>query len=80
MLYFVFTKGRTYNSFARSYDFRHCTKWNGEPLSAGSEYYDKDSAHEVCVLTDNGVVCHYYSAVNHKYERAIALATSECKW
>lgn len=76
MLYFVFTKGRTYDTFACSYDLVHWTKWNGEHLIGSSEPYDEGFAHKPCVVVENGVVYHYYCAVNHKNERTIALATS----
>ena len=76
MLYFVLQNGKTYDTFACSYDLIHWTKWNGSPLIESTEEYDGMFAHKPCLVVDNGTVYHFYCAVNAKDERTIALATN----
>ena len=77
MIYFIFTGKETYNTFACSYDLEHWTKWNGKPLIKSEFDYENVYAHKNYVKKHNGVVYHYYCAVNDKNERTIALATSK---
>lgn len=76
MLYFVLQNGKTYDTFACSYDLIHWTKWNGSPLIESTEEYDGMFAHKPCLVVDNGTVYHFYCAVNAEDERTIALATN----
>ena len=77
MLYFVYDSalGGAYNTFAVSEDLIHWTKWDGEPLIKPEYEWENVHAHKQWVIKENGVVYHYYCAVNEK-ERFIALATS----
>lgn len=76
MLYFVFTGDTTYNTFACSYDLQHWTRWGGEPLIQPQLDYENVYAHKNYFIKHNGVVYHYYCAVDDKGERTIALAIS----
>ena len=77
MLYFVYdTAVGAYNTFAVSSDLVHWTKWDGEPLVKSQYDWEGVFAHKQWVIKENGVVYHYYCAVNET-ERFIALATSE---
>jgi hypothetical protein len=53
------------------------TDWNGPHLIQPSESYDAQYAHKSCVVKWNGVVYHFYCAVNKKNQRSIAVATSK---
>ena len=76
MLYFVYDEAvGAYNTFAVSSDLVHWTKWDGEPLIRSEYDWESKYAHKQWVIKENGVVYHYYCAVNDK-ERFIALATS----
>ncbi|MBN1183445.1 MAG: glycosylase [Bacteroidales bacterium] len=66
-----------FNRFACSYDLVNWTEWEGEDLIAPSEPYDNWFAHKSCVVKYNGVVYHFYCAVNRDQDRGIALATSK---
>ena len=81
MFYFgAFWKNRSYsafNTFACSYDLVHWTDWKGKDLIYPSEEYDKRYAHKSYVVKWNGVVYHFYCAVNENRQRGIALATSK---
>lgn len=66
-----------WNSFACSYDLVNWTDWTGEDLVQPSEDYDARYAHKSCVIKWNGVVYHFYNAVDNNRNRGIALATSE---
>lgn len=66
-----------YNRFACSYDLVHWTDWEGPNLIEPSEEYDGLFAHKSCVLKNNGIVYHFYNAVDKKGNRGIALATSK---
>ena len=80
MFYFgAFWQGRmsAFNRFACSADLVHWTDWSGENLIEPSEEYDSKYAHKSFVLKWNGVVYHFYCAVNDKNQRGIAVATSK---
>jgi predicted GH43/DUF377 family glycosyl hydrolase len=66
-----------FNRFACSYDLVHWTDWTGEKLIQASEPYDKPFAHKSFVVKNNGVVYHFYCAVDKAGQRGIAVATSE---
>lgn len=79
MFYFgAYWKGRkeAFNRFACSYDLVHWTDWEGDDLIHSSEEYDMRYAHKSYVVKYNGVVYHFYCAVNKKDQRGIAVATS----
>lgn len=69
-----------FDTFACSYDLKHWTKWEGEPLVAPSEDFDCIHAHKPWVLKHDGVAYHFYCAVSRQEDgrevRGIALATS----
>lgn len=80
MFYFgAFWKNKegAFNRFACSYDMVHWTDWNGDDLIKPSEDYDKRYAHKSFVLKHDGVVYHFYCAVDDKDNRGIAVATSK---
>ena len=81
MFYFgAFRKNRTYkafNTFACSYDLINWTDWNGDDLIFPTENYDNLFAHKSCLIKWNGVVYHFYCAVNEHDQRGLALATSK---
>lgn len=81
MFYFsAFNPTREYNAFntfAASYDMIHWTDWKGEDLIVPSKSYDEMFAHKSSVIYHNGVVYHFYCAVNNSEQRGIALATSK---
>jgi predicted GH43/DUF377 family glycosyl hydrolase len=66
-----------FNRFACSYDLVHWTEWEGEDLIAPSEPYDNWFAHKSYVVKHEGVVYHFYCAVNRNQDRGIAVATSK---
>lgn len=79
MFYFgAFWKNKqgAFNRFACSYDLVNWTDWTGDDLISPSEKYDEKYAHKSFVLKHNGVVYHFYNAVNDKDQRGIAVATS----
>lgn len=69
------TKG-AFDRFACSTDLVNWTDWNGENLVHPSEDFDSQYAHKPYVIKWNGVVYHFYCAVNNKNQRGIAVATS----
>ena len=69
--------GGAYNTFAVSENLVDWTIWDGEPLIKPEFDWENVFAHKSCVVKHEGVVYHYYCAVNDKGERFIALATSE---
>lgn len=80
MFYFgAFWEGRkdAFNRFACSYDLVNWTDWKGADLINSSEPYDARFAHKSFVVKWNGVVYHFYNAVNAKDQRGIAVATSK---
>ena len=66
-----------FNRFACSYDLVNWTDWNGVDLVAPSEPYDNWFAHKSCVVKHDGIVYHFYCAVNKQQDRGIAVATSK---
>lgn len=78
MFFFRYEKGKgAYNTFACSENLRDWTVWRGKPLIESEYEWENVYAHKSCVVEHEGVVYHYYCAVNKKGERFIALATSE---
>lgn len=74
---YVYYDGRGYETWmAYSDDLLHWTDWTGDVLVRPSEQYDARYAHKSCVLKHNGVVYHFYCAVDNNRKRTIALATS----
>ncbi|GGZ34122.1 hypothetical protein GCM10007049_29310 [Echinicola pacifica] len=66
-----------FNRFALSKDLIHWTDWSGPDLIRPSETYDELFAHKSFVVKHEGVVYHFYCAVNNKEQRGIAVATSK---
>jgi len=79
MFYFgAFWKPGAFDTFAASRDLMHWTKWEGEDLLKPSEPYDALYAHKPWIIKHDGVVYHFYCAVDENDEhRTIALATSK---
>ncbi|MFC6099361.1 glycoside hydrolase family protein [Olivibacter domesticus] len=80
MFYFgAFWQNRkgAFNRFAASKDLVRWTDWEGENLIEPSEPYDQLYAHKSFVLKHEGVVYHFYCAVNKEEQRGIAVATSK---
>jgi predicted GH43/DUF377 family glycosyl hydrolase len=66
-----------FNRFACSYDLVNWTDWSGDNLIQSSESFDERFAHKSFVVKHEGVVYHFYCAVNKKEQRGIAVATSK---
>lgn len=66
-----------FNRFAVSNDLVHWTDWEGDNLIESSEPYDETFAHKSFVVKHEGIVYHYYCAVNKAGQRGIAVATSK---
>ncbi|MGS2739248.1 glycosylase [Sinomicrobium sp. M5D2P17] len=78
MFYFgAFWKDGAFNRFAVSNDLIHWKDWEGEDLIRSSEDYDNRFAHKSFVVKHDGIVYHFYCAVNKKDQRGIAVATSK---
>jgi predicted GH43/DUF377 family glycosyl hydrolase len=78
MFYFgAFWKPKAFDRFACSYDLVNWTDWTGEDLISPSEPYDEQYAHKPFVIKHQGIVYHYYCAVDAKNRRGIAVATSK---
>ena len=65
-----------FNTFAVSRDLIHWQRWEGEDLIWPSKPYDEMFAHKSYVVKHDGVVYHFYCAVNNDQQRGIAVATS----
>ena len=65
-----------YNTFAVSRDLIHWQDWDGPDLIWPSKPYDEMFAHKSYVVKHDGVVYHFYCAVNNDQQRGIAVATS----
>ena len=80
MFYFMaYDPSRPYNAFntfAVSRDLIHWQRWEGDDLISPSKPYDEMFAHKSYVVKHDGVVYHFYCAVNNDGQRGIALATS----
>jgi predicted GH43/DUF377 family glycosyl hydrolase len=66
-----------FNRFACSYDLVNWTDWTGDNLIESTTTFDERFAHKSFVVKHNGVVYHFYCAVNNKDQRGIAVATSK---
>jgi predicted GH43/DUF377 family glycosyl hydrolase len=66
-----------FNRFACSHDLVNWTDWNGDNLIEPSEPFDNRYAHKSSVVKWEGIVYHFYCAVNNKDQRGIAVATSK---
>ena len=69
-------KYNAYNTFAVSRDLLHWQDWDGPDLIWPSKPYDEMFAHKSYVVKHDGVVYHFYCAVNNAGQRGIAVATS----
>lgn len=69
-------KYNAYNTFAVSRDLVNWQDWEGADLIYPSKPYDDMFAHKSYVLKHQGVVYHFYCAVNHAGQRGIAVATN----
>jgi len=65
-----------FNTFAVSRDLVNWQEWQGDDLIYPTKPYDEMFAHKSYVLKHNGVVYHFYCAVNNSDQRGIAVATS----
>ncbi|MBK7713315.1 MAG: glycosylase [Bacteroidales bacterium] len=66
-----------FNRFACSYDLINWTDWKGVNLIEPSEPYDSKYAHKPFIVKWNGIVYHFYCAVNDKDQRGIAVSVSK---
>ena len=69
-------KYNAFNTFAASRDLLHWQRWEGEDLIWPTKPYDEMFAHKSYVVKHDGVVYHFYCAVNNEQQRGIAVATS----
>ena len=69
-------KYNAFNTFAVSRDLIHWQRWEGEDLVWPTKSYDEMFAHKSYVVKHDGVVYHFYCAVNNDQQRGIAVATS----
>lgn len=69
-------KYNAYNTFAVSRDLVNWQDWDGSDLIYPSKPYDDMFAHKSYVLKHDGVVYHFYCAVNTAGQRGIAVATN----
>ena len=69
-------KYSAFNTFAVSRDLIHWQRWEGDDLIKPSKPYDELFAHKSYVVKHDGVVYHFYCAVNNDQQRGIAVATS----
>jgi len=78
MFYFgAFWKPGAFNRFAVSNNLIDWNVWKGDDLIKPSEPYDDLFAHKSFVVKENGIVYHFYCAVNKSEQRGIAVATSK---
>lgn len=70
-------KYNAFNTFAVSHNLVDWQDWTGEDLIYPSKSYDDMFAHKSYVIKHDGVVYHFYCAVNKTGQRGIAIATSE---
>ena len=69
-------KYNAFNTFAVSRDLIHWQRWEGDDLIIPSKSYDEMFAHKSYVVKHDGIVYHFYCAVNNDQQRGIAVATS----
>ena len=69
-------KYNAFNTFVVSRDLVNWQRWEGEDLIIPSKSYDEMFAHKSYVVKHDGVVYHFYCAVNNDQQRGIAVATS----
>jgi predicted GH43/DUF377 family glycosyl hydrolase len=69
-------KYNAFNTFAVSRDLIHWQCWECEDLIWPTKSYDEMFAHKSYVVKHDGVVYHFYCAVNNDQQRGIAVATS----
>ena len=69
-------KYNAYNTFSVSRDLLHWQDWDGPDLIYPTKPYDDMFAHKSYVVKHDGIVYHFYCAVNQAGQRGIALATS----
>ena len=69
-------KYNAYNTFAVSRDLINWQDWTGEDLIVPSKSYDEMFAHKSYMVKHDGIVYHFYCAVNNDQQRGIAVATS----
>ena len=81
MFYFsAFNPSRSYkafNTFACSYDLVTWDDWEGSDLIYPTKDFDELFAHKSYLVKHDGVVYHFYCAVNNAEQRGIAVATSK---
>lgn len=81
MFYFsAFNPSRPYkafNTFACSYDLVTWDDWEGDDLIYPTKQFDELFAHKSYLVKHDGVVYHFYCAVNNADQRGIAVATSK---
>ncbi|MBM6991689.1 MAG: beta-galactosidase [Prevotella sp.] len=65
-----------FNTFSVSRDLIHWQDWTGPDLIYPTKPYDNLFAHKSCVVKHEGIVYHFYCAVNRDGQRGIAVATS----
>ena len=65
-----------YNTFSCSHDLIHWTDWQGKDLIWPTEAYDDLFSHKTFILKWQGVVYHFFCAVDKDMRRGIAVATS----
>lgn len=70
-------KYKAYNTFAASYDLVNWTDWTGEDLIIPTKDYDNLFAHKSTLIKHDGLVYHFYCAVNEHDQRGIAVAVSK---
>ena len=69
-------KYNAFNTFAVSRDLVNWQDWDGPDLIWPTKPYDEMFAHKSYVVKHDGVVYHFYCAVNNAGQRGIAVATS----
>ncbi|MBQ0045758.1 MAG: hypothetical protein KBS35_02615 [Mycoplasma sp.] len=77
MIYFTLKNGKTCDTFAISKDLIHWTPWTGAPLIESTKDYDAKYAHKPSIVYKDGILYHFYCAVDNNDKRCIALATSK---
>ena len=67
---------KAYNTFSCSHDLVHWVDWQGDDLIHPTEAYDDLFSHKTFILKWQGVVYHFFCAVDRDSRRGIAVATS----